>query len=241
MINRSHKRLAAGFYSLRHFAKVNSRLYKKFRFFGCFKSATDAHFLSALMTQEMYGFDYKSLLKPDFQTFLEGGSVEGKYLKSLPHQSQDYSLADLSMYADKQIILPGCYLRKVDRATMAFGLESRVPFLDNNVAEYISSLPADLILGNNSQPKFLLKKAFEDILPEFIISGVKRGFTVPISEWLRGPLFEFTLEKFMGSNHIFSKKIFNLLEQHKSKKLDHSFILWKLLIFCLWNETHGRL
>ena len=68
---RSDKRLAAIFYSFRHFAKVRPDLYKKFRFFGCFKADSDARFLSALMTHEMYGFDYKSLLASEFKHFFE--------------------------------------------------------------------------------------------------------------------------------------------------------------------------
>lgn len=238
---RSYKRLAAIFYSFRHFAKVSPDLYKKFRFFGCFKADSDARFLSALMTHEMYGFDYKSLLASEFKHFFEDVSVEEKYFESLPYKNQDYSLADLSMYVDKQIILPSSYLRKVDRATMAFGLESRVPFLDNKVAEYMCSLPADLILGGNSTPKFLLKKAFEDILPNFVVSSKKRGFTVPFAEWLRDPLFDFTFEKFRLNNHIFSKKVYQLLSEHKKRNYDHSYILWKLLMFCLWNEANGQL
>lgn len=238
---RKYKRLAAMFYSFRHFVKINPHFHKKFRFFGCFKADSDSRFLSALMTQEMYGFDYKSLLKPDFQYLLKDVSAELKYSEVLPHKSENYSLADLSMHVDRKIILPSCYLRKVDRATMAFGLEARVPFLDNSIAHYMSELPSEFILGRKARPKFMLKKAFEDILPNFVVSGKKRGFTVPIAEWLRGPLFDFAFEKFRVNNYVFSKKVFQLLSEHKKRKYDHSYILWKLLMFCLWNEANGRL
>lgn len=238
---RSYKKFAALIYSLRYLSVKNPALHKKFRFFGCFRSDNDASFFSALMTNEMPDFKYKNLLNPDFVSFIDDNSHELKYCQSLPMNSQMYSLADLSMFIDKQIILPSCYLRKVDRATMAFGLEARVPFLDNSIAEYMSSLPAEIILGKNSKPKYLLKKAFEDVLPKFIISGQKRGFTVPISEWLRGPLYDFASEKFIRSSHIFSNKVLKLLAEHKLKQQEHSYILWKLLIFCLWNENYGRL
>ena len=235
---RWYRHFASGFYALRHFAKFDPVLYKKFRFFGCFRAKSDSEFLANLMTSEPYEFDYMSLFQEDFRSFFSKEQSISTYSRNLPEFSGNYSLSELSAYVDKNVILPSCYLRKVDRATMAFGLESRIPFLDNEIAEFMSTLPMNSMLGPKNESKFLLKMAFKDILPDFILRGSKKGFTVPISEWLRGPLYDYTSDKFQKFDNIFSNTVLDLLNSHKNKKQNHSFILWKLLIFSIWMEKN---
>lgn len=235
---RRYRHFASAFYGFRHFARFNPALFKKFRFFGCFRAKSDPEFLANLMTSEMHGFDYLSLFQPHVKYFFQEERLVSTYSKYLAESNGNEPLSDLSAYIDKNIILPSCYLRKVDRATMAFGVESRVPFLDNDIAEYTSSLPMKLLLGPNNESKFLLRKAFEDILHNDVLQGSKKGFTVPISEWLSGPLYEYTAEKFQKFNNVFSNKASEVLNAHKKKKYDYSYILWKLLVLAIWMEKN---
>ncbi len=94
------------------------------------------------------------------------------------------TLLEKQLYADVTMYLPYDLLVKVDIASMANSLEARSPFLDHKVMEFAARLPADLKLRGR-QGKFLLKKAFEPMLPNEILYRKKMGFGVPINRWLR--------------------------------------------------------
>src|SRR5580765_455408 len=91
------------------------------------------------------------------------------------------------MHLDVRTWLPDQMLTKVDRATMAHGLEARLPFLDHRVVEFAMGLP-DRAKFSLRTPKRFLRRAFADLLPARILRRRKHGFEVPIGEWLRGPL-----------------------------------------------------
>src|SRR5215212_2073274 len=88
---------------------------------------------------------------------------------------------------DTRLYLAEDILTKVDRASMAVSLEVRAPFLDPRVAEYAASLPAGYKLRGRTT-KYILKRAVEDLLPRFVTRRGKKGFGVPVAEWLKGKL-----------------------------------------------------
>ena len=94
----------------------------------------------------------------------------------------------LAQYLDFKTWLPGDILTKVDRASMAHSLEVRVPLLDHRLVEWASSLPPGLKL-HGVTGKYVFKKALERDLPRALLYRPKMGFCVPVSAWLRGPLF----------------------------------------------------
>ena len=104
----------------------------------------------------------------------------------------------LMLWTDMHILLPDLFLEKVDRATMANGVEVRVPFLDHELTDYVMGLPAETKLAGRS--KQLLRRAMSSKLPESVLKGAKYGFGVPYSEWTRGPLAAYTEER-LFSNH----------------------------------------
>lgn len=91
------------------------------------------------------------------------------------------------MYFDLQTLLPDGILTKVDRASMAVSLEVRCPLLDHRVVEYAWSLPLSLKCANG-QPKWILKSLLFDLVPRALLDRPKKGFSIPLAEWLRGPL-----------------------------------------------------
>jgi asparagine synthase (glutamine-hydrolysing) len=95
--------------------------------------------------------------------------------------------------ADQHEWLPHNLLAKVDRASMAFSLEARVPFLDHRLVEWAAQLPDDAKVGPGGG-KRVLRSAFEEVLPPEILGRGKRGFDLPLDAWLRGPLRELTRE-----------------------------------------------
>ena len=90
--------------------------------------------------------------------------------------------------------LPDDLLVKEDRMSMAFGLEARVPFLDNKLVEFALSIPSSLKVRGFTT-KYLLKRSLEGMLPKDIIYRRKHGFAVPISEWIKTELKEMISRK----------------------------------------------
>jgi asparagine synthase (glutamine-hydrolysing) len=141
---------------------------------------------------------------------------------------------------DLGIYLVDDLLVKTDRASMAHSLEARVPFLDPVVATLALSLPTRLKVRGFSK-KRLLRKAAAPLLPDSVVSGRKRGFSIPAAAWLRGPLVPFARE--VLAEDVLRKQGFfrpetvsRLLDDHVTRKEDLSRQLWGLLTFTLWHE-----
>ncbi len=138
-------------------------------------------------------------------------------------------------YLDLKTYLAGDILTKVDRASMAHGLEVRVPLLDHQLVEWISGLPANLKL-RGGQGKYLFKKALEAYLPQELLYRNKMGFSVPLANWLRGPLRQRLEHRLLGGTlrdtGIFDMAyVQEMLDQHQSGRRDYSAPLWSLLMF----------
>ncbi|MDO5536288.1 MAG: asparagine synthase (glutamine-hydrolyzing) [Desulfovibrionaceae bacterium] len=129
-------------------------------------------------------------------------------------------------------------LVKVDRCSMLNSLEVRAPFLDRSVAEFTARLPMKCKL-NGLKRKYLLKKAFAGLLPEQILHRNKRGFQIPVSQWLRGRLRPL-MEDLLGREAIERQGFFNageirrLMDDHISGRSDLRVPLWTLMVFQLW-------
>ncbi|MTV36411.1 XrtA/PEP-CTERM system amidotransferase [Duganella radicis] len=138
-------------------------------------------------------------------------------------------------YLDLKTYLPGDILTKVDRASMAHGLEVRVPLLDHKLVEWISGLPPDLKL-QGGVGKYLFKQALTPYLPGDLLYRQKMGFSVPLADWFRGPL-KARLQASLASPVLAGCDMFNLgyiqqlLHQHQSGRRDHSAPLWSLMMF----------
>ena len=142
------------------------------------------------------------------------------------------------LYTDLKTYLPEDILVKVDRMSMANSLEVRAPILDHNVIEYAASIPSS-IKYKNSELKYILKRTFQQILPPEIMYRKKMGFSVPLSEWLRGDLKDMAgsclFAKDSGLKNFFREKsILRIWDMHQSGKRDYSIILWSLFMFELW-------
>lgn len=132
-------------------------------------------------------------------------------------------------------------LVKVDRCSMLHSLEVRAPFLDKDAAEFAARLPLRCKL-HGFKRKWLLKKAFADLLPPEILHRNKRGFQIPVAQWLRGRLRPL-MEDLLSAEHLRGQGIFDpqavraLMDEHISGRADLRKPLWTLLVFQLWQEA----
>lgn len=158
----------------------------------------------------------------------------------LTHLSE-LSDTDMLMLWDYLHYLPNDILTKVDRASMAFSLETRVPFLDHKLTEYAWSLPVSYKIYEGKS-KWVLRQLLYRHVPKKLIERPKMGFAVPVAKWLRGPLKEWGAEllfnKSLQDDGLFNvNKIETLWHQHMNKKHNHHDILWKVLMFQLWKNS----
>ncbi len=145
-----------------------------------------------------------------------------------------------AMYIDTLTYLPDDGLAKVDRAAMAVGLETRLPLLDRDVLSYAWRLALPIKI-RNKQTKWCLKQLLRSYLPAELIDRPKMGFTVPISEWLRGPLRDWAhdiLMKDVEFHHdLLDPQVLNgIWNEHQNKTRDHGLILWAVINFLTWHK-----
>ena len=141
---------------------------------------------------------------------------------------------DRAQYADLTFWLPGDILTKVDRTSMAVGLEVREPLLDHRLIEFAAVLPERLRM-RALQGKWLLKQTMRRYLPDEILYRRKQGFVTPISQWLRGPLADSA--RAIGSSGMLARtgwfdchRLAALAEEHISGRSDHARLLWQMLM-----------
>jgi asparagine synthase (glutamine-hydrolysing) len=156
------------------------------------------------------------------------------------NQTDSDNLLDRMLYADFITRLPEHSLMLTDRMTMAHGVESRSPFLDHKLVEFMAAVPAHLKVQGR-QTKKILRTLSKDYLPDAIVQRQKQGFMFPIAYWFRGKLYPFleaTLNNsFFVRENLFRKEAINkLLEEHRSQKVDHHVRLWMLLNLELWHQ-----
>ncbi len=162
------------------------------------------------------------------------------YLIRLFECSSANDLVEKAMDADIHSYLPFDLLVKVDIASMANSLEVRCPFLDYKFMEFAASIPPEYKL-NGRIKKYILKKAFNGLIPEEIFRRKKTGFGVPISRWFRHNLKDYISDILLSRQslergYFKPDAIKTLFSEHISGKIDHSPKLWTLLMLELWHR-----
>jgi asparagine synthase (glutamine-hydrolysing) len=157
-------------------------------------------------------------------------------------ETEGHELVTRLQDVDLGLYLVDDLLTKTDRASMAWSLEARVPFLDTVVTNFALSLPVKHKVRGLSK-KRLLRKAVEQLLPREVVHGRKRGFSIPAAAWLRGELEPFaraTLSaETLGRQGFFRPDaVSRVLDDHVAGRADHSRQVWGLLAFTLWHEHH---
>ncbi len=156
---------------------------------------------------------------------------EDRYLAAMRDAPARNGL-DAAQYADFKHWLPGDILTKVDRTSMAVGLEAREPLLDHRLIEFAASLPTSFRL-RGGEGKWLMKKAMEPWLPREILYRSKMGFVTPVSAWFRGALAGEAAE--LARSPVLCSwfepaALERLAADHRSGRAEHGRTLWQLVM-----------
>jgi asparagine synthase (glutamine-hydrolysing) len=144
------------------------------------------------------------------------------------------------LIADALTYLPDDLLVKVDRAAMSVSLETRVPLLDHRVVEFALRLPWEMKVRDGVR-KWILREVLHRHVPRRLVDGPKRGFAIPIGEWLRGPL-RLWADDLLDRDRIEADGFFRYApiavkwHQHRRGACDWSYPLWAVLMFQTWYD-----
>lgn len=139
--------------------------------------------------------------------------------------------------------LPDDLLVKVDRASMSASLESRAPLLDHRLVELAFALPQRMLV-RDGVGKWVLRRVLDRYVPRELIERPKAGFSIPLGDWLRGPLRDWAetllnAEKLSGQGFLDAEKVSVMWQQHLSGSYDRSTYLWNVLMFQAWHASAG--
>lgn len=180
---------------------------------------------------QLYHHDFKKQLNND---------NPADWLRDYPDLPNDMELVDRLLATDIKTNLANDLLVKMDIASMANSLETRSPFLDQNVMEFAARLPGNFKLKGLIK-KHILKKAIKNLLPSENIYRSKMGFGIPVGKWMRGQLKDFT-QDVLFSHSALKRGYFepdtlrDYVNSHLSGNVDCGFGLWSLLMLELWHQ-----
>lgn len=166
------------------------------------------------------------------------GQVERGFMDRWLRSPESADFVSRLLYFDTKTYLPGDILTKVDRMTMANSLESRAPFLDHKLVEFMASLPSELKL-HGDRSKYLLKLAARRLLPKEILERPKQGFSAPFSYWFREDMKTYLREVLMD-RRVTERGLYRagaierMLAEWEAGRQRHGVRLWLLLVLELW-------
>ncbi|HLX89059.1 MAG TPA: asparagine synthase C-terminal domain-containing protein, partial [Acidimicrobiales bacterium] len=145
------------------------------------------------------------------------------------------------LYLDTMTYLPDDILTKVDRATMAVNLETRLPFLDPAVAELAWRTPFSAKVHDGTG-KWMLRKLLHRYVPAELVERPKAGFGIPLGQWLRGPLRPWAEElldprRLRRQGYLSPEPVRRLWESHQAGRRDRAYELWDVLMFQAWLDA----
>jgi asparagine synthase (glutamine-hydrolysing) len=198
--------------------------------------------MALLLTVETLRDPPSAMLLPEARRRLESTTDPFAAYRACAARFASAEPVQQMLLTDITLQLPSQFLVKVDRATMAHGIEARVPLLDEKIASLAVGLPSTLKV-RGTQKKIVLREAMRGRLPTEVLDGPKTGFGVPYEEWLRGSLHGFARAaildpKFVERFAMDRKRLTAALEEHRLRRRDRGFLLWKLLQLSLWSREY---
>lgn len=191
-----------------------------------FKGEEKRRILSASARQRCNGFD-------SYQV------VSGIW-ERISRAKPESDFGERMVYLELKQRLAELLLMRVDKMTMAAGIEARVPFLDYRLVEYTMGIPTPLKI-KGGEPKYLLKRALAGLLPEDVLFRRKQGFGAPVSEWFKGELSRYAEDAILGSRirelDLLDYSVVGAMwKEHRAGTRDRAFLLWNLFNLSRWYD-----
>jgi asparagine synthase (glutamine-hydrolysing) len=179
----------------------------------------------------------RRLFAPDVRRRLAAVHEEDAFRALLGAQRFPDFLASV-LYADTKSYMAHDILVKVDRASMACSLEVRAPLVDQELLEFVATIPSDLKL-RGATGKYIFKKTVEAFVPREIVYREKHGFGVPIETWFRHELRDLLHSELLenrdeAAEFFDAEFVATMLREHAAGQRDWSVQLWPLLVFRMW-------
>lgn len=175
---------------------------------------------------------------PNIANELNGFSSLESFRQVMKGCESTYPL-NRAMFFDTKTFLHGLLVAE-DKLSMAHSVETRVPFLDNDMLDYIVTVPWNLKIKNGNI-KYILKLAMQKLLPSKILSRPKVGFTPPDKSWYKGKMLKYIegllfSKKALARGYFCPSYLHKILDDHLSSRCNNRFLLWSLMCFEWWNR-----
>ena len=182
----------------------------------------------------------RRLLSPEVRAMVDPAAPVRR-LDALRDSGVDSSEEVWLPWVDAQTYLPDDLLTKMDRATMAHGLEARSPLLDHDLWKFVAGLPRSSLIGTR-RGKLIMREAYKDVLPAPILRRAKKGFGVPIAAWMRTHLRDVVGDLLMGSDSFVGglldgPTVCGLAADFLRGSDEHSVRVWNLLALAGWHDA----
>jgi asparagine synthase (glutamine-hydrolysing) len=177
------------------------------------------------------------LYTDEHRAALGDGGVAAEAIAEPWREASGRDRLDVLLEVDVRTYLPGDLLTKIDIATMAHSLEARSPFLDPALMQFAASIPAPMKL-RGMEKKVVLRDALRSWLPETILDRPKQGFSVPLADWLRGDLRDYSRDLLLDPAALSRSRfrpaaLETLLSEHEAGT-EHAHRIWALMMLELW-------
>lgn len=171
---------------------------------------------------------------------LGGSEPESWFARQMTEVDQPIGALDLMTLSDALSYLTDDVLQKVDRAAMSVSLETRVPFLDRDVVEFSCRVRPDMKV-RNGQGKWLVRRVLDRYVPRQLVDRPKTGFSVPLDQWLRGPLKTWASdllasERLSRQGWFDAGRVNTIWTEHQHGGRNHGSWLWNVLTAQAWSD-----
>ena len=214
---------------------------RAFRAVGEYKRDAPVRCMAQLVSTELPHRPPSRIFSAGVRELLREADPPKRY-RELAELVAAYDPVKRMLYTDSSIILPDVYFAKVDRATMAHGIEVRVPMVDRRLAAYAFGLPSAYKV-HGRQKKRVLRQALRGIVPDAILDRPKTGFGVPMNRWLRTSLLE-DMKAVLFDAEIRRAGLFDqaaleiCIREHAEQRRDNGTLLYKALNLALWYREY---
>ena len=176
-----------------------------------------------------------------FRIIRDNNYTDVKHIYNLDNQDIKLTKSELFMLLDSIFYLPENILFKMDRASMINSLETRAPFLNNNIVSISHQIPLKQKI-NNGKGKYILRTILENRMQPNLIKNIKKGFSIPLNSWINNDLKELILDT-LDKKNLYDQGFFDfnsvqkIINDHYSKKINHTLIIWNLFNYMIWKKN----